>query len=333
MNIYDRAELSKQAKQFGFVRDTYEKVCRLSEILGFIENDTFLSNCLALKGGTAINLTILPLPRLSVDIDLDFAKNYSRQEIEEIKDNIVEKFHIFMTNKGYIFAKSKSKITHALHSWVFSYINTGGVEDNIKIEINYMLREHILMPEIRTVKDIPGFTTSKVLCINPVEIYGAKITALLSRTAARDLYDVNSMLEHKILSDQNKDLLRKCVIFYKILNCDEAFEKIDTSAIEKIPFSKIRSDLFPVIRSNEKKFDLPTTISFVKSSLEKILIMTPGEKEFISRFYQKEYKPELLFTSNDIVERLKNHPMIKWKLLNMDITVKKTYYFTKPTSR
>ena len=100
MNIYDRAELSKQAKQFGFVRDTYEKVCRLSEILGFIENDTFLSNCLALKGGTAINLTILPLPRLSVDIDLDFAKNYSRQEIEEIKDNIVEKFHIFMTNKG-----------------------------------------------------------------------------------------------------------------------------------------------------------------------------------------------------------------------------------------
>ena len=40
MTQYNRIELGKQAKELGFIRDTYEKVCRLSEILSFIENDS-----------------------------------------------------------------------------------------------------------------------------------------------------------------------------------------------------------------------------------------------------------------------------------------------------
>lgn len=71
---FDRITLGRQARELGFVRDTFEKVCRLTEILSFIEDDPVLSNNLALKGGTAINLTIFDLPRLSVDIDLDFSK-------------------------------------------------------------------------------------------------------------------------------------------------------------------------------------------------------------------------------------------------------------------
>lgn len=71
---YDRIALGRQAKELGFVRDTFEKVCRLADVLRFMEQDALLSKCLALKGGTAINLTIFELPRLSVDIDLDFRK-------------------------------------------------------------------------------------------------------------------------------------------------------------------------------------------------------------------------------------------------------------------
>ena len=60
------------AKELGFVRDTLEKVCRLTDVLKFMESDELLSEEIALKGGTAINLTIFDLPRLSVDIDLDY---------------------------------------------------------------------------------------------------------------------------------------------------------------------------------------------------------------------------------------------------------------------
>ena len=72
---YNKAQLGRMAQENGFVRDTLEKVLRLTEILKFIDRDDFLKRHLALKGGTAINMTIFDLPRLSVDIDLDYIPN------------------------------------------------------------------------------------------------------------------------------------------------------------------------------------------------------------------------------------------------------------------
>lgn len=69
MSDYDLIYLGKKAKELGFVRDTLEKVTRLADILEYLNTNPILKDCLALKGGTAINLTIFNLPRLSVDID------------------------------------------------------------------------------------------------------------------------------------------------------------------------------------------------------------------------------------------------------------------------
>ena len=67
----------------GFVRDTLEKVMRLADILEYLNTNPILKNTLALKGGTAINLTFFNLPRLSVDIDLDYLVANSKQEMLE----------------------------------------------------------------------------------------------------------------------------------------------------------------------------------------------------------------------------------------------------------
>ena len=75
---YDKRTIGQLASELGFVRDTYEKTLRLVEVLQFIDSDTLLSESLALKGGTAINLMITQLPRLSVDIDLDYCRSLSR---------------------------------------------------------------------------------------------------------------------------------------------------------------------------------------------------------------------------------------------------------------
>lgn len=88
MPNYDKQTLSRQAQELGFIRDTYEKIRRLSAVLSFIQRDPLLGKSLALKGGTAVNLTILNLPRLSVDIDLDYAKSNGRNEmLAERADN------------------------------------------------------------------------------------------------------------------------------------------------------------------------------------------------------------------------------------------------------
>lgn len=108
MPEWNKLLLGKQAKELGFVRDTYEKVCRLTDILKFFENDALLGNSLALKGGTAINLTIFNLPRLSVDIDLDFSKNVTRDEMMAIRSIINDRIEKFMKANGYLLSpKSK----------------------------------------------------------------------------------------------------------------------------------------------------------------------------------------------------------------------------------
>ena len=66
-----KIDINRIADKANFSRNTTEKVLRLYSILKFIDQSE-ISNMLVLKGGTAINLFLLDLPRLSVDIDLDF---------------------------------------------------------------------------------------------------------------------------------------------------------------------------------------------------------------------------------------------------------------------
>ena len=60
------------------MRDTFEKVYRLTRILQYINSNPIMKDCLALKGGTGINLTVFNLPRLSVDIDIDYSRETDR---------------------------------------------------------------------------------------------------------------------------------------------------------------------------------------------------------------------------------------------------------------
>lgn len=92
----DRMTLGRMAKDMGFVRDTLEKVYRLADVLKFMEEDELLSKSIALKGGTAINLTIFDLPRLSVDIDLDYCKSIEREEMLADREVITDRINKYM---------------------------------------------------------------------------------------------------------------------------------------------------------------------------------------------------------------------------------------------
>lgn len=139
MSKYDLVYLGQKATELGFVCDTLEKVYRLAEILEYINTEPLLKNSLALKGGTAINLTMFNLPRLSVDIDLYYLVTDSRAEMLSNRERINTKFEQFMAMQGYT-KSPKTKTPHSLDSWVYSYFNAAGNRDNINVEINYSLR-------------------------------------------------------------------------------------------------------------------------------------------------------------------------------------------------
>ena len=142
MSLYSKSDLERIAKESGFIRDNLEKVIRLNDILIYFNTNPILAKNLVLKGGTAINLTVFDMPRLSVDIDLDLNKECSRDDMLAIRESINKEILDYMFTQEYTLSPS-TKNPHSLDSWAFYYQNAANNKDNIKIEINYSMRHHI----------------------------------------------------------------------------------------------------------------------------------------------------------------------------------------------
>jgi predicted nucleotidyltransferase component of viral defense system len=307
----DRMTLGRTARELGFVRDTLEKVCRLADVLKFMEEDELLSKSIALKGGTAINLTIFNLPRLSVDIDLDYCKGMEREEMLADREVITDKISKYMKANGYSLS-SKSKLYHALDSFVYEYMNSGGAKDNLKIEINYMLRCHPLPVGRRMVKLPWNQDKLTVLSVNPIEIFASKTVALLTRTAPRDLYDMHNLVKYGLFDESEENMFRKCAVFYSAIGTEQPPAKFELNNIGNISPQQIKRDLNPVLRKGEK-FELKEVQKEVQDYLEAILIPTKDEEMFWKAFSERKYCPDLLFKENPELKNISNHPMALWK--------------------
>ncbi len=314
MPMYDKAQLAAEARKLHVVRDTLEKVYRLRDVLRFFDSSELLRNSLALKGGTAINMLFFNLPRLSVDIDLDFCENISGDNMIEKRNTIENLIEKHMAAEGYALSP-KSKGYHSLGSLVYRYTNAGGMQDNLKIEINYSLRSHIC--PIRRMKMQPQLLDNEfeVNTVAAVEIYATKTVALITRAAARDLYDLNHMVRYGLFDEQQLELYRKCVIFYLAIATKTPILTPDYSAMNTITQHKIHTDLDPVIRDRDA-FQLENSKNTVSNFLQSTLHMTEAERTFLLNFKNGKYTPELLFDDSEILGRIKAHPMALWKIKN-----------------
>lgn len=307
----DRRILGRVAKELGFVRDTLEKVWRLAEVLKFIESDELLSRGIALKGGTAINFSIFDLPRLSVDIDLDYCRSIGRKEMLADRAVMTDKISKYMTANGYALS-TKSKYYYALDSFVYEYINCGGVKDNLKIEINYMLRCHVLPISRRKVRLPWSEEPFTVLSVASLEIFASKIVALLSRTAPRDLYDMYNMVKYKLFNEDEEEMLRKCAVLYSAIGAEHPPGKFELENIGKLSPRQIKRDLDPVLRKGER-FDLKLAQFEVKEYLSPILVPTKSEELFWKAFSEGIYQPDWIFGKSSEYVNIARHPMALWK--------------------
>lgn len=310
MPQYNRAEIGRLAAESGFVRDTFEKVIRLKEILKFMNEDKFLREHLLLKGGTAINLTIFNLPRLSVDIDMDYMPNDTREDMLECRAKITDFIKSYMEFEGYQLSDA-SRFSHSLDAFNYTYQNAGGNRDMIKIELNYSMRAHIFEPMYKSILPEAFDDGLQIRMVNPMEIFAAKGNALITRAAARDLYDWCNMMSEGLFEEQ-RDLFRKCFVFYMTISADRLNRAFETSAIDTLDFNKIRRDLFPVLNKKDN-FQLEERKRIAKDYIERLMVLTAEEQEYLDNFEKKKYIPELLFEDADIVKRVKDHPMALWK--------------------
>ena len=312
MNSYNKNDIAQLAVQTNFLRDNLEKVLRLSDVLQFIAHSPRLKDCLVLKGGTAINLTVFTMPRLSVDIDLDFHRDCTREEMLQYRAEINAEILAYMESQGYQL-NPNTKNPHALDSWVFFYRNAGGNRDNIKIEINYSMRRHIFAPQSRHI-NVSFLKATKILTLEPMKLFGTKIKALIERHTCRDLYDVYNLLRSDLMQHFDLSLLRKIVVFYLAVGGNQAPSKeYNFETIRRINFSQIRATLLPMLKKGDG-FDFETAKTEVVQFLSNLLQFTESEIAFIDAFLSKKYQPEVLFLEPTIIDNIRNHPMALWKI-------------------
>ena len=115
-----------------------------------------------------------------------------------------------------------------------------------------------------------------------------------------------------VFSADEKELLKKSVVFYRALN-DNAADTFDLSVIDALKPYEIKTMLLPVI--HRKEFvDLPQMKQTVKEYLSDLLTLNDEEQAFLRDFANKRYSPEKLFYDPDIRARIQSHPMVEWKM-------------------
>jgi len=147
--------------------------------------------CLALKGGTAINLFLQNMPRLSVDIDLAYLPLRDRKTaLTEITDSLqVIREKIRDGLPGAIVQQNADTQRLVIHS----------AEAQIKIEPNTVFRGTVYDPVSsvlceRAQSKFEQFIECRVS--STADLYGSKICAALDRQHPRDLFDIHLMFEN-----------------------------------------------------------------------------------------------------------------------------------------
>lgn len=132
----------------GFRPDIIEKVIRLLLILERIGNHAFLGSRMSLHGGTALNLFVLAMPRLSVDIDLSYVGNTDREQMLAERPAIEHAIADIARELG--FTVTISPAEHSGRTFRLQYKGTAGL-DSVKIDTNFLNRSPLLPLQRKTV--------------------------------------------------------------------------------------------------------------------------------------------------------------------------------------
>ncbi len=259
-------------------------------------------DCFALKGGTAINLFIRDMPRLSVDIDLTYLPVQSREQslktinaaMTRISDRIIEK----SPGAKVTMAKAEGAIVRLL-------VRAGAAQ--IKIEVTPVLRGCVYEHDRRTVSPSveATFGFAEMNVVSFADLYAGKIVAALDRQHPRDLFDVRDLLANEGISDD----LRRAFIIYLISHGRPMSEVLE-------PTRKVITEEF--LRGFEGMTEEPVALDDLIAAREAIIAdvvgkMPKAHRQFLTLFERGE--PDWALLGLPAAADL---PAVKWRQQNLD---------------
>jgi predicted nucleotidyltransferase component of viral defense system len=185
-------------------REQYQRQVRLlMRLLPIVARE----ECFALKGGTAINLFVRNLPRLSVDIDLVYVPMHARPDALAGIDTAMQRIEASVISEI-----PGARVTRHEREGSILHLLVMADGTQVKVEVSPVLRGVVHEPArlqvTEAVEDAFGFAETSVVAFE--DLYAGKLVAALDRQHPRDLFDVRDLLAQEGLTDS----LREAFIIY-----------------------------------------------------------------------------------------------------------------------
>jgi predicted nucleotidyltransferase component of viral defense system len=299
----------------GFAPQAVEKVLRLLTILDAISGDSYLGSKVCLHGGTALNLFILEMPRLSVDIDLNYVGGASLEQVQDERPRIEKAVIAIGSRLGFNVALGNSE--HSGRSFRLRYAGTHGI-DSVKIDLDYLNRSPLLPVDHMAVRLDTG--ESVTFAVNSgIELMAGKTKALVERVAVRDLYDISHIAQRlpNVMAGGDSLLLRRVILYYLSIASPfpRPFRVADRFANRS---NDVKTMLYPMLRTNDR----PTLDELISVAQRLISDVSEprdeNESEYLQRAAKADFAPELLF-DNYPQTLIAAHadPVAAWKMRNL----------------
>jgi len=310
--IFSEAYLNQLADSTGFPLDSLEKQMHLLHILREIRRHPYLQDQFALKGGTAINVYLQSLPRLSVDIDLNYIGAEAVETMRKERPRIEQALNRLLEAEGYTVKRIPEE--HAGGKWRLSAPSAFGETFTLELDNNYLYRVPLGAVQYQTPATPDEEYAVPFPLVSTNELYAGKILALLDRGATRDLYDVYWAIKNEFLMPDSP--LKPILLFLGLAQRSD-WRAVSPDIIEGISRRQIEIELDPML-NREDTFPLEEAKSTVQPFLSKLLQYSSAEKTCITQFLDHgEFQPEMVVDDPVLLDQLRNHPVIQWKLLNI----------------
>ena len=305
--------LTRLAGETGFRVEFLEKVDRLVALLQALFRDPFLEHRLALKGGTALNLFHFDLPRLSVDIDLNYIGALDRETMLAERPQVEQRIQAIAGRQN--LALVRAPASHAGCKWSFRYASSLGSGGTLEVDLNYLYRQPLWPVQRLDSHPLGSIFARGIPVLDIHELAGGKLAALFSRAAARDLFDAHYLLT---ISPTEKARLRTAFVLYGAMNRRD-WRTLTLDDIE-VDYRDARRHLFPLLvqqgitRRQEQNEMLDRMIVETRQALANLLPLNHNERDFLDQLHDAgAIRPDLLDLETAQWAMLTEHPALLWR--------------------
>ena len=314
---FSAAEIQPIARPHGFDERVVEKVLYLVHLLNTMNSHPLLKGKWVLKGGTALNLFVLPYPRLSIDIDLNYIGALERENMLTDRPKIEQAVQTVFSREGFVVRRAPSE--HAGGKWRLSFLSFTGQPANLNMDFNFMYRQPLW--EIQHADSYPlgDFQAMCIPILDMHELAAGKLSALLSRRQARDLFDCHHILDTDALQ---REKLRIAFVVYGGMNRKDW----RTVSVDDVDFdsAELARQLGPTLRSSQLREQEALAeygawlVEKCRVALSIVLPFTDAERDFLDLLLERgEIDASILTSDVSLQQRIQAQPLLEWKALNV----------------